>query len=514
MATVEKTDLEGAHHPVDEKAQVLASDVSGTQSNPSDYDGELPDPDVGKSDEERARLDKALVWKMDRWLIPWLSLLYLLSFLDRTNIGNARVAKMEPALKMKGHDYNVALTIFFISYAGFEPLTNIAIKRWSPRVFFTAIILVWGIIMTLMGVVHNKAGLYACRFFLGIAEAGLFPGVNYYLSCWYKRQELGFRAALFFSAAALAGSFGGLLAAAITQMDGVGGYQGWRWIFIIEGLITVFVGIFCWWMVFDFPDTASFLSPEEKLRAQRRLRADGQARATVGHIDRRHVKEALTDVKTLVYAICYMGCLCPLYCFSLFLPTILLGMGYTGTKAQLLSVPPYAVAATMTVIVGWVADKTKWRGYCNMVISFIGCIGFIMLLATPNVHVQYAGTFLGAMGIYPTVSNTLTWASNNVEGNLKRGVMVGVVVGWGNMNGVVSSNIYLPTEKPHYRTGHGIVLAYMFLFLFGGSILQHVMLRRENSLRKAGKRDYLIEGKTEEELEILGDKRPDFYYTL
>lgn len=119
---------------------------------------------------------------MDRWLIPWLSLLYLLSFLDRTNIGNARVAHMEKDLKMTPRDYSNALTIFFISYAGFEPLTNIAIKRWSPRVFFTGIILAWGIIMTLMGVVQNKAGLLACRWFLGIAEAGLFPGVNYYLS--------------------------------------------------------------------------------------------------------------------------------------------------------------------------------------------------------------------------------------------------------------------------------------------------------------------------------------------
>ena len=128
--------------------------------------------------------DKALVWKMDLWLIPWLSLLYLLSFLDRTNIGNARatIPSVEKTLHMGGRDYNLALTIFFISYAGFEPLTNIAIKRWSPRVFFTAIILAWGIIMTLMGVVHNKQGLLACRWFLGIAEAGLFPGVNYYLS--------------------------------------------------------------------------------------------------------------------------------------------------------------------------------------------------------------------------------------------------------------------------------------------------------------------------------------------
>lgn len=515
MATYEKqAGLEAAQPTLNEKSGVVASDNSSSQiSSPGDYDGDLPDPDVGKSDEERAKLDKALVWKMDMWLIPWLSLLYLLSFLDRTNIGNARVAKMEPDLNMGGRDYNNALTIFFISYAGFEPLTNIAIKRWSPRVFFTAIILAWGVIMTLMGVVHNKAGLLACRWFLGIAEAGLFPGVNYYLSCWYKRQELGFRAALFFSAAALAGSFGGLLAAAIQQMNGVGGYAGWRWIFIIEGLMTVFVGIFCWWMVFDFPDTARFLTPEEKLRAMRRLRADGQARAAVGKIDSRHVKAALVDWKTWGYAVIYMGCLCPLYCFSLFLPTILLGMGYKGTKAQLLSVPPYAVAATMTVVVGWVADKTKWRGYCNMVVSFTGCIGFAMLLATTNVHVQYAGTFLGAMGIYPTVSNTLTWASNNVEGSLKRGVMVGVVVGWGNMNGVVSSNIYSPKENPHYRTGHGIVLAYMALFLLGGTIFMHFALKRENRLRKSGRRDDLLTGKTESEIEVLGDKRPDFFYT-
>ncbi|KAI0581696.1 UhpC Sugar phosphate permease [Pyrenophora tritici-repentis] len=493
--------------------EIYTNDVNSSQlSQPSDLD-DYPDPDVGKSDEERARLDKALVWKMDLWLIPWLSLLYLLSFLDRTNIGNARVAKMEPDLKMGGRDYNNALTIFFISYAGFEPLTNIAIKKWSPRVFFTAIILAWGIIMTLMGVVHNKEGLLACRFFLGIAEAGLFPGVNYYLSCWYKRQELGFRAALFFSAAALAGSFGGLLAAAITQMHGTAGYEGWRWIFIIEGLMTVAVGLLCWWMTFDFPDTARFLTADEKLRAVRRLKLDGQSRAKVGGIDRRHVFAALRDWKTWGYAVIYMGCLCPLYCFSLFLPTILLGMGHAGTKAQLLSVPPYACAAALTVIVGWVTDKTKLRGICNMMVAILGCIGFIMLLATTNPTVQYAGTFLGAMGIYPTVSNTLTWASNNVEGSLKRGVMVGVVVGWGNMNGVVSSNIYDSKEKPHYRTGHSIVLAYQFLFLFGGTVFMHFALKRENRLRKEGKRDIWIQGKTELEIEEMGDMRPDFYYT-
>lgn len=105
--------------------------------------------------------------------------------MDRTNIGNAKVAvpvKMETSLKMHGRDYNNALTIFFVSYAAAEPLTNIVLKRYTPRYFFTGIIILWGAIMTVMGCVNNQAGLLACRFFLGLAEAGLFPGVNYYLS--------------------------------------------------------------------------------------------------------------------------------------------------------------------------------------------------------------------------------------------------------------------------------------------------------------------------------------------
>ncbi|KAF2725299.1 MFS general substrate transporter [Polychaeton citri CBS 116435] len=474
---------------------------------------ELPDPDAGKTPEERAAIDKKLMRRVDLWLIPWLCLLYLLSFLDRTNIGNARLAGMEDDLGMAGHDYNNTLTIFFISYALAEPITNVLLKRFTPRVFFTTIILVWGLCSTLMGLVHNYAGLLAARFFLGLAEAGLFPGVNYYLSCWYKRSELGIRAATFFSAAALAGSFGGLLAAAIAQMDGLGGRPGWAWIFIIEGIATMFVGGFCWWMVFDWPATARFLTPEDRLRLRRRLAADNQS-STAEEYDRRHIISALKDYKCWAYAFIYMGTLCPLYAFSLFLPTILAGMGYSGTRAQLLSVPPYAVAACCTIFVGWVADRTQQRGICNMVTVSFAIVGFTMLLATSNPTVQYAGTFLGAMGIYPTIPNTLAWASNNIEGIYKRGVIIGIVVGWGNLNGVVSSNIYLKEEKPRYWTGHATVLSYLVVCLLGGTIFIYTMLRIENRKRRSGARDNMHEGKTTEEVWVAGDNRPDFIYTL
>lgn len=487
--------------------------VGGVHFERAQQLADLPDPDAGLSEEDRAALDRKLMWRVDIWLIPWLSLLYLLSFLDRTNIGNARLAGMETNLNMSGTDYNMSLTIFFISYAIAEPITNTLLKRLTPRIFFTGIIIIWGLIMTLMGLVTNFSGLLAARWFLGIAEAGLFPGVNYYLSCWYKSSEIGVRAAVFFSAAALAGSFGGLLAAAIAKMDGLGEKPGWAWIFIIEGLATIFVGVFCWWMVFDWPETARFLSEDDRIRVQCRLIMDRQGR-TAEDFDKRHIYEALKDWKTYVYMIIYMGCLVPLYAFSLFLPTILRGMGYVGTRAQLLSVPPYAVAAVCTISVGFLADRTRWRGYCNMGTVIIGIVGFVMLIATANPRVQYAGTFLGAMGIYPTIANTLSWVVNNTEGSLKRAVVLGMVVGWGNLNGVVSSNIYLVREQPRFWSGHGVVLAYQFLFLLGGSIFMHFALLWENKRRRDGKLDNDWAAMTDEQRWIRGDKRPDFVYTL
>lgn len=341
----------------------------------------------------------------------------------------------------------------------------------------------------------------------------LLLGVNYYLSCWYKGSEIGVRSSVFFSAAALAGSFGGLLAAAIARMDGIGGQPGWAWIFIIEGLATVFVGLFCWWMVFDWPETAAFLSPDDRIRVQRRLIADRQGK-TAEDFDKRHIMAAIKDWKTYGYMVIYMGCLTPLYAFSLFLPTILRGMGYTGTHAQLLSVPPYAVAATCTIAVGFFADRTRWRGYCNIATVLVGITGFIMLLASTNLKIQYAGTFLGAAGIYPTISNTLSWVINNTEGSLKRAFVLGMVVGWGNLNGVVSSNIYLKQESPRFWTGHGVVLGYQIAFLLGGSIFMHVALRITNARRKAGRIDAKWAAMTAEEKWIAGDMRPDFIYTL
>jgi sugar phosphate permease len=281
---------------------------------------------------------------------------------------------------MTNSQYNISLTIFFISYSLFEPLTQIMLKRFRPSVFIPVIMALWGVCMATMGLVHNFAGLATARWFLGLAEAGLFPGVNYYLSCWYKRSEFGVRAAIFFSAAAVAGSFGGLLAAAIAQMNGVGGKPGWAWIFILEGVVTIVIGIISFWVVQDFPDEAKFLSIDDRRRVIRRLKEDKQSSAEHEEFKMEYFWASIKDWKTYTGMIIYMGADGALYAFSLFVPTIIKDLGYTSTKAQLLSVPPYAVAAVLTITVGFVADRTRQRGLCNIAVSFLGIIGFAMLI--------------------------------------------------------------------------------------------------------------------------------------
>ncbi|GBF65079.1 transporter [Trichophyton mentagrophytes] len=489
---------------------------------------ELEDPDVLLSPEERQKLDRALLWKLDLKLVPWLSLLYLVSFLDRTNVGNAKLEGLLKDLRLSDGQYAAALTIFFVSYSIFEPLTNILLKKLKPSLFIPVIMVLWGICMTTMGLTKNFSGFMAARWFLGFTEAGLFPGVGYFLSCWYKRTEFGIRMAIFFSAAAVAGSFGGLLAAAIAKMNGVGGKSGWAWIFILEGLATIVIAIASFWMVQDFPDTATFLSEDDRKRVLLRLAKDKQASA--GHEDFKmeYFWASIKDWKTYVSAFIYAGCVGPLYAFSLFLPTIIKELvsfhipfsmclpirGYKSTTAQLLSVPPYAAGCLLTIIVGLFADRTKMRGLSNIGVSLIGIAGFSMLLGAKSPGVRYAGTFLGAMGIYPCIPNTISWASNNTEGVYKRGVSLGFIIGWGNLNGVISSNIYRNQDAPNFFPGHGTVLGYLIVFLFGGSVLQHILLRIENGKRMRGERNAWIEGLDEHGIEMLGDERPDFVYTL
>ena len=170
--------------------------------------------------------------------------MYLLAFLDRTNIANASVFGLNKDLGLIGNQYNTALTMFFVPYIAFEIPSNIILKRLKPHVWLSACMFLFGLVTICQGLVHNYSGLLATRFFLGLAETGMFPGSFYLIGMWYKRSEAQKRYSFFFGSTSLAGAFGGLLASAIGKMNGMRGYLGWRWVFILG--ICLLRALFQW----------------------------------------------------------------------------------------------------------------------------------------------------------------------------------------------------------------------------------------------------------------------------
>jgi len=461
--------------------------------------------------------------KMDLRLIPMLALLYLLSFLDRGNIGNAKIAGMEDDLNLSGPQYSLCATVFFFTYCAFEVPSNLLLKRFRPSVWLPAIMVAWGTVMTLMGVVQNYHGLLIARIFLGVAESGLYPGVAYYLTMWYVTEELAFRQGLFFSAASMAGAFSGLLAYAISKMDGVGGYAGWRWIFILEGLLTVAVAVAAFFLLHDFPDTATFLTVEERAWVVHRLKYQGSKKsgrviAESDHFEWKYVVRALSDWQIYVSLFMYWGIVCPLYGISFFLPTIIADLGYTSTTAQLLTIPIYVSAAVLAILLCWMSDRAVKRGASRWVYIFVPMcailVGFVMAIAASATGgvpgVVYAGIFIAVCGIYPAFPQNVTWIANNLAGSYKRAAGMAVQIGLGNLGGAFASNFYRAKDKPKFLLGHGLELGFVVMGMFAVLVLRFAYGRINAQREKSGK----AHGLTDAELSDLGDKSPSFRYTI
>ena len=406
-------------------------------------------------------------------------------------------------------------------YSFREVPSNVALRLTSPRLWLPTLTLVWGIVATLLGVTQNLNGFFAARFFLGVAESGLFPGVVFYLSMWYKREEQHFRISLFFSAASLAGAFGGILAyvrpprkfvvllligifQGIAKMKGVGGLDGWRWIFILEGIVTVLVSLISYFFVVNYPSTAKNITEKERDAILARLASNSDATRDE-KFSWKNVINALSDPKVLLYGLGFHTMSLPLYTLSLFLPTIIKDLGYTAAQAQLLTVPPYAVAFVLTIAVAVASEKLKLRAPFIAGPAAVAIIGYIILLSDRGAGVSYLGTIFAAAGIYPATAIVLSWPANNVSGQTKRCTANALQVSIGNLGAVLGTQLYRSTDGPRYFLGHGFALGYLCANLVVVGSLW-LVLRAENRKRERGEKDYKLEGFDENEW--LGDEDP------
>ncbi|KAL4876349.1 major facilitator superfamily domain-containing protein [Aspergillus karnatakaensis] len=459
--------------------------------------------------------------KIDLYLLPVLAILYLMSYLDRSNMGNAAIIGLKEDLNLSSTQYNLCNSIFFIPYAIFEIPSNLVLKVLPPSKYIGLMVVAWGIVSTLQGIVQGFSGLMAARFFLAICEAGFFPAASYLLTMWYRRHEIQLRAGVFYSAGALSGALSGLLAYLINLMDGVGGLAGWRWLFILEGILTVLLGIAAPFLLPDSPDSARFLDAQERAIVKHRLKYDtGTERGAYSEEQAfkwKYVWSALRDYKVWLIVVVYWGSSIPIYGFIYALPTVVAELGYTSAIAQLMTIPIYVAAVIALLTAAYFSDKTKDRSLFVIGPLIVGGIGLIGLLAIPkNGYVPgalYFMLFLVAMGLYSIVCGTVAWTANNLAGPWKRSAGMALMISVGNLGGAAGTNIYLGREAPYYWTGYGTSLA-----VIGVSLSAAVFLRFKFAQLNKRKEMMTVEEVyarfTEEELLDLGDESPLFRYTI
>jgi MFS family permease len=404
---------------------------------------------------------------------------YLLSFLDRSNIGNAKLEGLVADLGIT--DFNTLLTVFFIAYVLAEVPSNLVLKVTSPQIWLPTITLIWGIVTVTMGLTHNQAGIYTARIFLGIVEAGLFPGVVYTFSTYYKRRERTARVSFFFSAAAASGAFGGVLAYGLSQIT-AGGKPRWAWIFIIEGLITIVVSIVSYYVVPSWPAKARHFTAREKAVIQHRLQFDSDAFESQ-QFEWSEVARAFKSPQVYGYAFLFHGFAFALYTLSLFLPTIILDLGYQSWEAQLLSVPPYVSAFIATMTTAWVSNKLQSRAPFIIGAGFLAIIGYIALLTSPTPGGQYVAVFICTAGVYSGNALLLAWPSENLMGHTYRATGLAMVIMIGDVGAVIGTELYriplgsLANKK--YKYSHIFAIVWLLIGILAASGL-YLGLQRQN----------------------------------
>ncbi|CAE6434748.1 unnamed protein product [Rhizoctonia solani] len=402
--------------------------------------------------------------------------------------GNARLLNdttghsLVKTLNLTNQQFVISLQMFLVAYTVFETPSNYLLKTFRPSRWIAFLMLLWGSMTMALGGVKSFAGLTAVRFFLGVAEAGLFPGLVYLFTFWYRPEERSLRIALVWASATLAGAFGGAIAYGVGHMNMVRGHEGWRWLFILEGIPPVVLSIFVLWFFPDFPETAFWLSEEERALAVGRLA--GLASTQDAHFTWGDVKATLKDWRLYAHCVGYVCTTVPLSSLSLFLPTLVSGLGYTGLRAQLFTVPPYAFAYVVTLISAWLGDQHNMRSLVSSCCMLIGSISFLLEALLPDTafKARYGILCLATASTFACVAPSLGWLSSNLHTTGFAGVALGLAMSFAGPGSIIGVWIYKPNESPGYFTGHMVNFAMQLLGMCTFMGLRIFYSRKNNKL--------------------------------
>ncbi|KAF5312923.1 hypothetical protein D9619_003606 [Psilocybe cf. subviscida] len=442
------------------------------------------------------RVIRHIDWRM----LPLLGFLYAVALIDRTNLGIACTAGMAADLKLYvGERYSIASMIYFVPYILLQIPGNIILTISGARVWLTICVVGWGAAQLAMGFVPTWGYLVFCRVFLGVFEAGFFPALVFIITTWYKRHEVQKRLAVFYLTSMVISAFSSIFAYALTLMKGLGGLNGWAWIFVIEGIITIVLGILAWLFIPDFPQKSKFLNEEERKMILDRVEAD-RGDSMPDKMTGAKLLKHLMD--PLLWAFCYMflTSTLPAYAIGFFITIILAGMGFSTRDALLLTAPPGLVAAISVYFFAHMSDKTKLRAPWLAVQNLMCIVGLLLAAYCEPNAARYIGLFLVHAGASGCVPGVLAYSANNITSHTKRSVQTACIIASGGIGGIMATTVFQEKDYPRYIPGMWITIGFQFGMIGMLGVTSFVFWKR-NKLRREGKVGPL-------------EGQEDFYYTL
>ncbi|KAK1138776.1 hypothetical protein N8T08_002007 [Aspergillus melleus] len=442
---------------------------------------EAPAYVAGLTPEEREEAEKALVRKIDLRLLPITIIMYILNYLDRNNIAAARLAGLEDDLNLSDVQFQTCVSILFVGYLLMQIPSNLMLNKFGkPAIYLPCSMVMWGIVSTCTAAAQNYAGLVVIRFFLGFVEAAYFPGCLYFLSAWYTRKELGFRTAALYSGSLISGAFSGLIAAGITgNMDHVKGLRAWRWLFIIEGAVTIVIALIALFILPNFPRTTGWLSEEEKELAAWRLEEDIGEDDWVDSEQQSFLhgaKLAFTDIKTYVLTLLVL-CIVSSASVTNFFPTVVETLNYGNIETLLLTAPPYCLAVICAFANAWHADRTGERYFHITLPLYVAMAAYIIAATTTAIGPRYLSMMLMVPSLYTGYVVALSWISSTLPRPAsKRAAALAAINCVSNASSIYASYMYPDSDKPRFVTAMSVNCATAFIAILAATVLRFILV--------------------------------------
>ncbi|KXT06944.1 hypothetical protein AC578_7103 [Pseudocercospora eumusae] len=439
----------------------------------------------GLSDEEIKRLGRKTTFKLDMFVMPAMTIMYILNYLDRQNIAASKLANIMEDLDMTVTQYNTCVSILFNLVLMQVPSNLVVSKIKWPGLYICAAVALWGVVSACTAAVNSFGSLVACRFMLGFVEAAFFPGAFYYLSCFYNRKQIAFRTAILYSGSQLGNAFGTLFAIGIIELDGKHGLEGWRWLFLIEGVLTVGLAAIFACYIPNSPRKILTFTEQEHEWLRWNYESDQKQQDESGEVTaKKGFMMAVTDPKTWLM----MATLYATYTSAAvnnFFPTVVGGLGFSRNATYGLTAPPFCFCVICMLINGFWSDKRKNR-YLHIAIPLcVTVVANIIAVSTLSVAGRYFAMMLMPASFYSSSIVQLSWISGSLsQPAVKRAASIALINCICNTPNIWTAYLYY--DSPRYVAAFGVNLGAAVVAI-GFATLTFVYLRRENAKMDQGK---------------------------